>query len=458
MKIFLTTAFAISLATLWPITSLASEARSSYLVPNPTEIPAAIFCVFVFIISYVFVMTEEKTKLRKSKPVILGAGVIWAVIAYKAPHYNVPHEELEKALLHDLDEYGGLALFLLTAMTYIGVLQAGNVFQALRAWLVGKGFSYRALFWVTGFLAFFLSPVADNMTTALVMGTVIMAVGAGNPKFVSLAFINIVVAANAGGAFSPFGDITTLMVWQSGRVEFMEFFTLFIPSLVNFAVPAIIMTPFLPSGQPKKLDEQVKMLRGAPFVIFLFALTITLAITFEQILGLPAFMGMMTGLSLLMFFAYYHRMTRREYEDEFDIFKFVAAAEWDTLLFFFGVMFSVGGLAFMGWLTLASDAMYGGLGPTAANTIVGAASAIVDNIPIMFAVLSMGPEMEHFQWLLVTLTCGVGGSLLSIGSAAGVALMGAARGQYTFMLHLKWTPVIAVGYVASIGAHFLVNG
>jgi Na+/H+ antiporter NhaD/arsenite permease-like protein len=102
--------------------------------------------------------------------------------------------------------------------------------------------------------------------------------------------------------------------------------------------------------------------------------------------------------------------------------------------------------------------MYGTWGATNANIVVGAASAIVDNIPVMFAVLSMGPDMDHFQWLLVTLTCGIGGSLLSIGSAAGVALMGTARGVYTFGSHLKWMPVIALGYVAGIVVHFFVNG
>jgi Na+/H+ antiporter NhaD/arsenite permease-like protein len=407
---------------------------------------------------YPHLYDEEATKLRKSKPVILGAGIIWAVIAWQAPHYGVDREAVHEALMHDLGDYAGLALFLLTAMTYISVLEAGNVFQKLRAWLVSKGFSYRTLFWVTGFIAFFLSPVADNMTTALVMGSVIMAVGAGNPKFVALGCVNIVVAANAGGAFSPFGDITTLMVWQAGRVEFAEFFALFIPALVNFVVPAAIMTAFLPAGQPDRLDEHVVLMRGARRAILLFALTIVLAISFEQVLGLPAFMGMMTGLSLLMFFAYFHRMTRKTDEDELDVFSHVAAAEWDTLLFFFGVIFSVGGLAFIGWLTLGSEIMYGSWGATIANTVVGALSAIVDNIPMMFAVLSMNPDMDHFQWLLITLTCGVGGSLLSIGSAAGVALMGTARGQYTFMSHLKWTPVVALGYIASIGAHFFVNG
>lgn len=458
MNAMMTTTIALLIGLLLPLSALAAEPREHFLTPDPTQLPAAIACLFIFLFSYLVVMTEEATKLRKSKPVILGAGIIWAVIAWQAPLLGVDPEAVHHALMHDLDEYAALVLFLLTAMTYISVLERGKVFEKLRAWLVSKGFSYRTLFWVTGFIAFFLSPIADNMTTALVMGSVIMALGAGNPKFVVMGCVNIVVAANAGGAFSPFGDITTLMVWQAGRVEFAEFLTLFVPSLVNFVVPAAIMTPFLPAGQPDPLDEKVELKPGATGVILLFVLTIALAISFEQVLGLPAFMGMMTGLSLLLFFSYVYRMTRGRQKDELDIFTHIAAAEWDTLLFFFGVIFSVGGLTFIGWLNLGSELMYGTWGATMANTVVGVLSAIVDNIPMMFAVLSMHPEMDSFQWLLITLTCGVGGSLLSIGSAAGVALMGTARGQYTFMSHLKWAPAVAIGYGASIGAHFLVNG
>jgi Na+/H+ antiporter NhaD/arsenite permease-like protein len=141
----------------------------------------------------------------------------------------------------------------------------------------------------------------------------------------------------------------------------------------------------------------------------------------------------------------------------FDIFSRLARAEWDTLLFFYGVVLCVGGLGFIGYLTAVSHVMYVDLGATTANILVGILSAIVDNIPVMFAVLSMDPEMPLGQWLLVTLTAGVGGSMLSIGSAAGVALMGQARGKYTFFTHLKWTPAIALGYAASILSHLWIN-
>jgi Na+/H+ antiporter NhaD/arsenite permease-like protein len=178
---------------------------------------------------------------------------------------------------------------------------------------------------------------------------------------------------------------------------------------------------------------------------------------------------MMTGLAYLKFFGYYLKKTHKPtlIDDEnygqpgdiaaFDSFRQVARAEWDTLLFFFGVIMCVGGLGFIGYLEVTSLYMYGELGPTIANSLVGILSAIVDNIPVMVAVLQMHPTMDLQQWLLVTLTAGVGGSMLSIGSAAGVALMGQARGAYTFFGHLKWTPVIAIGYVASIYVHLWVN-
>ena len=127
-------------------------------------------------------------------------------------------------------------------------------------------------------------------------------------------------------------------------------------------------------------------------------------------------------------------------------------------MFFYGVIHCVDGLGTIGCLGMLSESMYIGLGPTWANILVGILSAIVDNIPVMFAVLTMMPEMSHGQWLLVTLTAGVGGSLLSIGSAAGVALMGQARGMYTFFGHLKWSWAIGLGYAASIWVHFLING
>ena len=422
---------------------------------NLTSHWAGILSLIIFIAAYGFVMAEEFTHLRKSKPVILAAGAIWAIIAIA--YGGSSHIEIvEETFRHGLLEYAELAFFLLVAMTYIAALEERDVFNSLKVWLIRKNFNYRQLFWITGVLAFFMSPLADNLTTALVLCAVVMAVGSASPKFISMACINIVVAANAGGAFSPFGDITTLMVWQAGKVEFFTFFALIIPSIVNYIIPAVIMSFFIGNERPTLAVENIEIKFGGKFIILLGVLTIATAVSFHNFFHLPPVLGMMTGLSYLLFFGYY--IKRNENADKpYDVLENIAHIEWDTLLFFFGVIISVSGLGLIGYLELVSQFMYTDLGATNANILVGILSAIVDNIPVMFAVLSMDPSMPISQWLLATLTAGVGGSMLSIGSAAGVALMGQAKGYYTFFGHLKWAPVIAIGYFASIYVHILVN-
>ena len=428
-----------------------------------------------------------------------------------------PHGQSEPtaaAIEHNILEFAELFLFLVVAMTYVNTMDERGVFEALRGWLIRRQLSYRALFWVTGAMAFGISPVADNLTTALVMGAVVMALGAENPRFVTPACVNIVVAANAGGAFSPFGDITTLMVWQEGLVPFGGFFQLFIPSAVNWLVPAAVMSLTIGGSKPQPQQSTSRMEAGAVTVVALFLGTITGTVLLNNYLHVPPAVGMMFGLGVLKLYSYAlnlvwhgHALTIDEMNDVFarpsvlaevevsadlaaadpieppgrevrvrrvagstvatevrrgpprplHVFGILERLEWDTLMFFYGVILGLGGLTALGYLTLTSRFLYEGLGATVANILVGVLSAVVDNVPVMFGVLSMRPSMGEGQWLLVTLTAGVGGSLLSVGSAAGVALMGQSRGRYTFMTHLRWSWAIALGYAASIGAHLLVN-
>lgn len=444
-----------------------------------THSSAGYFALFIFTIAYLAVMAEEALHLRKSKPVLVAAGIIWIVIGIVYTNAGMS-AKAEDAFRHTLLEYSELMLFLLVAMTYINAMDERNLFDMLRVWMIRKGFSYKTLFWLTGILAFFISPIADNLTTALLMCAVVMKVGAGDKRFINLCCINIVIAANAGGAFSPFGDITTLMVWQAGILPFQDFFALFIPAVVNFGVPAIAMSFFVENRKPApQEDEHIELKRGARRIMALFLITIVTAVSCHSFLHLPPVLGMMMGLGYLQFFGFFLRKTlpksleRKRAAAEsrgdqeavrrlgdvvpFDVFNKIARAEWDTLLFFYGVVMCVGGLGFMGYLALMSDVLYNNLGAVNTNIILGIVSAVIDNIPVMFAVINMQPDMSAGNWLLITLTAGVGGSMLSIGSAAGVALMGQARGYYTFMGHLKWTPVIILGYFASVGAHMWIN-
>lgn len=474
---------------------------------------AGLLSLAMFVVAYGIAMAEERLHLRKSVPVLLAAAVIWTItgIAYAgAGHASDAADLVEDTLL----DFAELFLFLVPAMTYVNTLDERDLFDVLRARLVAAGLSLRSLFWVTGALAFVVSPIADNLTTALLLGAVAMAVGRGQPLFVPLACINIVVAANAGGAFSPFGDITTLMVWQAGKVPFAGFFPLVVPSLVNWLVPALILSVAV-RGQPMQTHEDQPSLEpGALTVLGLFLATIVLTVSVHNFLELPAALGMMAGLGALKAYGYFFNITHRhatplpeDIDDQFaesaleanehdkstssggrpeaqhavsisapsaavatlapiqariaakplDTFALLEKVEWDTLLFFYGVLLAVGGLGALGYLGLTSQLLYGVPGATFANVFVGLLSAVVDNVPVMFAVLQMNPQMSEGEWLLVTLTTGVGGSLLSVGSAAGVALMGQARGVYTFGAHLRWTWAVALGFIASIGAQLLLQ-
>jgi Na+/H+ antiporter NhaD/arsenite permease-like protein len=466
------------LVLLCPASVLAAEAGSTL---DLTTHWIGFAAIGVFIAAYALVIAEEVLHLRKSIPVLLGAVVIWAMIGVFYAGMG-DTEIVGRTVRHNLVEYAELFLFLLVAMTYINTLDERGVFNALRGWLVSRGWSLRTLFWLTGLLAFFISPVADNMTTALVMSSVAMAVGRGYPAFVVVACINIVVAANSGGAWSPFGDITTLMVWQKGVLAAQEFVALLLPALVSWLIPALIMSFTVPRATPEALKVQPEIRHGGIVIIVMFIATIALTIFLHAWLHLPPALGMMGGLGALMLVSYilnrvgkgrHGKTLHNTMMDEGGIsdtgssdpherrrlntFNQVARSEWDTLLFFYGIIMCVGGLGTLGYLTVGSQLLYGELGATTANILVGLISAVIDNIPVMFAVLSMYPEMSDGQWLLVTLTAGIGGSLLSIGSAAGVAVMGQARGVYTFFSHLRWTWAIALGYAAGIAMHFWIN-
>ncbi|OKY25806.1 MULTISPECIES: sodium:proton antiporter NhaD [Thalassotalea] len=439
-----------------------------------------ITAIVIFSIAYLLVIGEEFIHLRKSKPVLVAAGIIWLMIGYIYTQHGIA-KQAEEAFNHNLLEYAQLLLFLLVAMTYINAMEERGIFESLRIWMVSKGLSLRSLFWTTGILAFAISSFANNLTTAMLMCAIVLKVAPNNLKFINIACINIVVASNAGGVFSPFGDITTLMIWQAGLLQFQQFFVLLIPSLVNFLIPALIMSFFISNHKSTPIfDNEFQLKRGAKRIVALFVLTIITAVLCHSLIQMPPVLGMMLGLGYLKFLGFYLRKSLPRSLDKkrtkaqinkdekalkrlgnivpFDIFDKVARAEWDTLLFFYGVVMCVGGLGFMGYLSLVSELLYTNWSPTYANIAVGVLSAIVDNIPVVFAVLSMQPVMDIQQWLLVTMTAGVGGSLLSVGSASGVALMGQTKGKYSFVGHLKWSWAIALGYVASIYVHFLING
>eukprot|EP00792_Barthelona_sp_PAP020_P005977 TRINITY_DN2868_c0_g3_i1.p1 TRINITY_DN2868_c0_g3~~TRINITY_DN2868_c0_g3_i1.p1 ORF type:complete len:653 (+),score=144.55 TRINITY_DN2868_c0_g3_i1:31-1959(+) len=624
--------------------------------------PLGIVSVILFFVGITMAIFEEELGIKKSKPLLVVTGLIWilAGIALRNETVLVEGEKISlvKHAAHEyLLEFTDIFLFVLAAMSFVATMEDRGVFEAFKAYLVNKRFHKRNLFWVTGLLSLIIGPIADNLTTALVMGTVVCSVGGvvidedssvisdleeelesddendlvlaemfrqeflrqadgkvepeiyqldenGRPSvdirkiyeeraitnslemenivgipeingdisissehendlgeldntidlselqidmeescgvevdiptrqfnamklvaaidskelshssapivsdryinnkvirdqtfekikkerenddiFVLISCANIVVAANAGGAFSPFGDITTLMVWQAGKLEFLQFFRLIIPCLVNWLVPAFLMSLKIPKTIPEHVvavNPAAHLMPGAIPTAVLFLVTIAMVVCGFNFFHIPTAVTMFFGFGLLSILSWYirkyekminkktviskarlaahgYRVTEGNPFEPFDIFKNVLGAktEWDTLLFFYAIIMSIGGLATFGYLQKLASILYSALESWVANVIIGVASAVLGNIPCMFSVLEMNPSMDAGNWLLVTLTTGCGGSMLAMGSAAGVALMGAARGIFTFKAHLKYAWMIILGYLASVGVHIL---
>ena len=407
----------------------------------------------VFAIAYFLIATEERYEINKSKPALFaGTSMFVAIGIYYALNHWDPeplHEEMGKLILEIAEIY----FFLFVAMTYIETLIERGVFESLKYKLVSKGYSYKKLFWLTGLLAFFISPVADNLTTALILSTVLYTIDKKNDNFLVPGAVNIVTAANAGGAWSPFGDITTLMAWAAGKSEFVDFIFLFVPSIAGWLLSAWLLSLFVPKGEPTfhaEGETKPVIKTGGITAAWLGGLTIMIAVLGHQFFHFPAMWGMMFGLSLLKLYSY--RLNRGGVG--FDVFVNMKRVENDTLLFFFGILSAVGALHYLGYLNYIHH-LYEIVGPTIANIGVGFISAIVDNVPVMSAILKSSPQMGLDQWLLVTLTAGIGGSLISFGSAAGVGVMGRLRGIYTFGSHMKFAWTVLAGYILSMVLWFV---
>ena len=411
----------------------------------------------IFVVGYYFIATEDKYQINKAKPALLTGTSIFMLIGLYFSLNGLDGHALEKEVDNLIVEIAGIFFFLLVAMTYIEAMIDRGVFSALRYRLVSRGYSYKKLFWITGVLAFFISPVADNLTTALILSTVLLTIDKTNKNFLVPGAINIVVAANAGGAWSPFGDITTLMVWVDGKGAFSEFLYLFPASFVGWGVTAFLLSRFVPNGEPHfHADEKrVEIGEGGKAIIALFALTIAMAVISHQVLHLPAMWGMMFGLALLKMYVY--KINRSPSSTHLNAFSWIDKIENDTLLFFFGILAAVGGLHFLGFLEYFTE-LYDKFGATVVNIGVGFLSAIVDNVPVMSAVLKADPNMGSdttAQWMLVTMTAGIGGSLISFGSAAGVGVMGKMHGIYTFASHMKYAWTVLIGYIVSIAIWYV---
>lgn len=419
----------------------------------------------IFILCYILIALEEKIKIRKSTISMLFAAIMWIILAYLNKNNN-DIVIINKKLFEILYTYCELFIFLFITITYINVIKATSIINKIQKVITKDKISYKKLYWITGLLAFFISPIADNLTTVLFISSILTSIEKNDKNFLNLSSINIVIAANAGGVFSPFGDITTLMIWQNNLINSKSFLYTLIPSFVSFIVPSLIISRKIEKKiiYTKINDTSIIMPINNTYIsiplLFIFTIIITTLIHLS--LKISPIIGMLLGFTLLEIL---ESLNNKRNTTKINIKKEIKNINWDTLLFFLGIMLCIGTLSIVGILDKFSFYIYTNifknisieLNYTLANSIIGILSAIIDNIPITYALIEMNPNMPESQWLVLNLAIGTGGSILSIGSAAGVALMGVMNKKYTFISHLKWSWSIIIGYILSIIMQIIIN-
>lgn len=418
--------------------------------------------LLIFFIGYYFIVREDKYHLDKSKPALFIGTFMFILIGGFYAFYGLNFIPFKREIIQLVYEIAEIFFFLFVAMTFIEALIERGVFNALKGKLIAKGYSYRELFWITGFLAFFISPMAGNLATALILSTVLVTIERKNKAFLVPGAMNVVVAANAGGVWSPFGDITTLMAWTAHKANFADFLYLFPAAFIGWIVTAYLLVRYVPNLDPNnegdpKVAEKIEILKGGKVIVVIGIATIAISVIAKQVMQLPPMWGMLFGLSVLQLYTY--RLKRRHKQDV-NIYKSISKVENNTLLFFFGILAAVGALYFAGFLGYVSK-LYDMYDPTYINIGVGFISAAINNVPVMSAVLKAKPAIDYAQWMLLTLSTGIGGSLISFGSAAGVGVMGKLHGIYTFSSHIKLAWTVLIGYMVSIAVwyfQFMVLG
>lgn len=418
----------------------------------------AIIASLIFVAGYLLITLEHRFKVNKSITATALAAILWAGIALTSSDIHVVEE-----VIHLISaETFALVVFLLAAMTLVEVLVHYRFFDLLRSKLFALGLKDGAQLVLIVCISFLLSGILDNLTTTIVMIQIARRFFKGHNLLVAGGAI--VVAANAGGAFSPVGDVTTIMIWLAGKFTALEIILWgFLPSLTIMVVSLFLFvrqlqrdsgdTP-MEKGEDVKLMTSEKIVIGLSFASFILPLLAHLA-------GLPPFMGLLLGVGVvgLTIGWFANTSNHKETHLSMEIEKLLGKVDITSLLFFIGILFAVGALGYVGVLDVISHNLFGE-DPAISRLIggivlLGAFSAILDNIPLTAAALDILQTTNPAIWALLAICVGTGGSMLVIGSAAGVVAMGMIK-ELSFQKFLKIATIpAAVGYIAGIAVWYI---
>ena len=415
--------------------------------------------VLIFIVGYAAIVLEHKLSINKSASALLTGVLCWAVVALVSTNIeNTLHQ-----LNEHLSEIASILFFLMGAMTIVELIATYGGFELITDRITTKKQS--SLLWIIAIITFFMSALLDNLTTTIVMATLVSKIV--HDSKLKLMYVGmVVIAANSGGAWSPIGDVTTTMLWIGGQISTGNIIVqLFIPSAVSLLVPLLVLSRQMKGNLPlrketAKKSESEDVTFGKTVIFWVGLLGLLSVPVFKSITHLPPFMGML--LSLGVIWAVAETMIKNksdDVKDKLSIFRVIEKIDMPSILFFLGILLAVGALQSMGMLTSVATWLTENLkNQTLVVTIIGLLSSIVDNVPLVAAAMGMY-SLEQFPidnpfWELLAFCAGTGGSILIIGSAAGVAAMGIAKIEFFWYLKkMSWLALI--GYFAGIGIFLL---
>jgi Na+/H+ antiporter NhaD/arsenite permease-like protein len=413
----------------------------------------------VFVIAYAMIALEHPIKINKSASALLAAGLMWTLYSLASPGGV---EEITHQLTEKLAETAAIVFFLISAMTIVEVTDSHGGFEVITSRI--KATKMISLLWIISFITFFLSAILDNMTTTIVMVTLMKRLLKDHHQRLFFAGI-IVIAANAGGAWSPIGDVTTTMLWIGGQITTVNIMkTVWIASMINLLVPLLLASFFLKGNvvPPEKIEDgEVATTQFEKTLMFFLGMGALIFVPiFKSITHLPPYLGILLALGFVWLVGeILHRNKPEEEKDHLTLAKALKRIDMASVVFFIGILLAVATLSANGMLPQLAHWLDAKLGNQSLIVIIiGIMSAIVDNIPLVAASMGMYPlsqfPADTFIWEFMAYCAGTGGSMLIIGSAAGVAAMGIEKIEF-FWYARRIGPLALAGYFAGVVAYIV---
>lgn len=415
--------------------------------------------VIVFVLAYAAIALEHPIKINKSASALIGAGLLWTIYAMSTGDHHLVSEQLGESLMATAQ----IVFFLMGAMTIVEVVDAHNGFEVITSRIQTKKLS--TLMWMVGFVTFFLSAILDNLTTTIVMVSLMKKLLGKRDDRLFFAGI-IVIAANAGGAWSPIGDVTTTMLWIGGQITALAIIEgVFIPSVINMVIPLAVTSYLMGDRRVEGVTstgtrKRTNTTKFEQNLMFVFGLGILVMVpVFKTVTHLPPFMGILFGLGILWLVGdLIHRNKDADERAPLTLVHALTKIDMGSIVFFIGILLAVATLEHTHILTSLAQWMDKSVGRLDVIVmLIGVVSAVVDNVPLVAASMGMYDMTTHpadsFLWEFMAYCAGTGGSMLIIGSAAGVAAMGLEKIDFFwYMKRISWLALI--GYLG--GAFFYI--